>query len=491
MPYQIGQTISADEFKKAYPVGQTISANQFNELRTQMDMATKRQEPGFGEKSGEVGIGFGKKLLQRVAQVGTFGQKALQKISKDTFGVESNTPTLNDTLQGSKYITPTNKQQELGGNIEQVAEFFVPAATGTKAVKIAGATGKFATGIRLATEAAGVAGVTKAQGGNTKDITENLALSAGAGLVGKALGTIADKVAPRVINSLIKPLSKDFEFGKNPGLGVVREKITANSFDDLISKLGTRKSTVGQEIRKVLQSPEVSQYTVSIPKALAPVDDALKAATDTGDQQLVTALLDFRNSIVNKYQLVDDKLVQVGTKALKVTPEEALAVKGNVSNSVRWREGIDKELNKVKIKVYQNLRGQIEDAVTTARKTNKTIPDINPLNERYANLATAESAAKYRNAIVKRLNLTTIGGLGIGGLSQAQQIGQNLKEGDIEGLAGNLLTVGLFGLGGKAASSVAVKTRAANAIAKLSPEQRSVVTQAIPLLRSILQSANQ
>src|SRR3990167_4032611 len=43
--------------------------------------------------------------------------------------------------------------------------------------------------------------------------------------------------APRVINSLIKPLAKDFSYGKNPGRAVAEEGIVANNFDDLIENI--------------------------------------------------------------------------------------------------------------------------------------------------------------------------------------------------------------------------------------------------------------
>lgn len=444
------------------------------------------------------GIGAYKGAASTVANVGSAGQKTLDIVAKDVMSMAGKpykpSPTLKETFAGTKAITPEGTAQKIGYGAEQVAEFFAPTGVAGKvgkAVEVAGMGSKTVKAVKLATEGLGVAGVTKAQGGSNKATLENVATAGAFGLAGKAIGKVADKIAPRMINSLIKPLSKDFEFGKNPGLGVVREKISANSFEDLIGKLNLKRAEVGTEIGQVLKHPKVAAQQIDLTKALSPIDEAIQKATKTGDQSMINALLDFRNGITNDFALVEGKLVSTGTKNLKVNPEGALQFKMNVGDSVRWREGVDNELNKVKTKVYRQARDLMEAAVDKARASDKSIPSIRTLNERFANLTSAETAAKYRANIQKRLNLSTIGGTATGALVQGGSLAQNLKEGDIEGIAKDLLTIGAFGLGGKALGSVAVKTRAAKMIASLSPEQRSILSKAIPLIKNVVLSQNQ
>jgi len=433
-----------------------------------------------------------------VSNVGSAGQRTLDWITKPiseaiTGKPYQASPTMNEAFEGTTALKPQGTAQTVGFGAEKVAEFFIPggaAGKAGKALEVAGAGSKAIKATKFLTEAAGIGAVTKAQGGSNKNVAENLAFAGGAGLIGKGIGKVADKLAPRVINSLIKPLSKDFEFGKNPGLGVIREKIAANSFDDLIGKLGVKRAEIGTEIGQTLKHPKVSTQQVDLAKALSPIDDALNKATRTGDQKMIDALMDFRNSVTGTFQRIDNKLVQTGTKTLKVNPEGALQFKIDVSDSIRWREGLDNDLNKVKTKVYRQVRDLLEEAVEKGRASDKTIPSIKNLNERYANLTSAETAAKYRANITKRLNLTTLGGTITGAAVTAPSISQNLKEGDIEGLFKDLIVAGGFAAGGKALGSPAAKTRIAKGIASLSPEQKGMLSKAIPLLRNVFLATN-
>lgn len=228
-----------------------------------------KKKRGLLGNVGQFLVGAGKGAAHTLNTVSGLGQSALSAITPGEQQIAS---------LPKNVVTPEGTAQKIGFGAEQVGEFFIPgtvASKAGKAIETAGLAGKALKGAKLGLEGAGIAATTLAQGGDAKDAATNVVYAGGFGLAGKAVGKIADKIAPRIINSLIKPLSKDFEFGKNPGLGVVREKITASSFDDLIGKLNLKRAEVGTEIGKTLSHPEIARQTIDLAKALAPIDEAL------------------------------------------------------------------------------------------------------------------------------------------------------------------------------------------------------------------------
>ncbi len=369
------------------------------------------QEGEHGVKG--FGLGAVKGALNTVSNIGGLIDKVASKVPDSLDVIPGVTSLKAVGAVGQKLapykenFKPQGTAENLGYGAEQIGEFFIPGGPASEAGKLAEAgintlkAGKLATtalklGAKGAIGAAETAGVTALQGGNKSQI-KTAALIGGIFPSAAALTeAITGKFAPRLVNSLIKPLSKDFEFGKNPGNAVVSEGIKATTWDSLINGIKNVKNTVGEQIGEILSHPAVEKQTVSIAKALTPVDEAIQTATRQGDQALVSRLLEFRDGLSKEFGLVDGKVIETGSKALDVTPKEALTIKAEIGNSVRWREGIDSEVNKIKVKVYQNIRNQIEDAVAKARKTDSSIANISQLNTRYANLTTAESAAAYR-----------------------------------------------------------------------------------------------
>jgi hypothetical protein len=373
--------------------------------------------------------------------------------------------------------------ETLGKIAENTAEFFVPggavgkvgkvADTGIEGLNLAdklGTAGKVAAGaLKLGTKAAlgasEAAGITALQTGGDVPQIKNAALIGGIFPTAEALlSAAANKIAPRMVNSLIKPLSKDFEFGKNPGSAVVNEGITGTTWDSLVGNIKSVKNSIGEQIGKILSNPEVDKQTVSMTKAVTPIDEAIQKATKQGDQALINKLMEFRDGLTKQYNLVDGKLVEVGSKPTLITPSEALGVKGDIGDSIRWREGIDSEVNKVKVKVYQNVRNQMETAVNLARKADPAIADIGALNGRYANLTTAESSAMYRKTIVDRLNLSSLAqkgtallGAGLAGKDFITGNTKDIPKDLLIGAGGALLEKGFGTVAGKTFGAQAIK----------------------------------
>lgn len=156
----------------------------------------------LGGAAGNFATGVYKGAASTVSNVGSLGQKGLDKITKPISEAISgkpyqSTPTLIETFKDTDKITPTTTAQKVGFGAEQVAEFFIPGGAATKAGKAAGlAAGgsklaKAASfGAKAVTEAGTFAGLTAAQGGSAKEI-------ATAGIIGGAL-PVASKILKAV-----------------------------------------------------------------------------------------------------------------------------------------------------------------------------------------------------------------------------------------------------------------------------------------------------
>lgn len=172
------------------------------------------------------------------------------------------------TQQRPAIVTPSNPEQNLGFKAEQIGEFFLPGGMPLRGAKAAEAGILAATkaprlakilglGARMGLEAGAAGGVSAAQG---NDPTEAAVLSAaipGAGAAIKGAAGLT-KMSPRLVNSLIKPVSKMFDFGRDPGAGVVREGIVANTKEGLLEKISKVKSGLGKMIEARLVNLEAA-----------------------------------------------------------------------------------------------------------------------------------------------------------------------------------------------------------------------------------------
>ena len=214
-----------------------------------------------------------------------------------------------------------------------------------------------------------------------------------AGAVGTAISKIpqyTENVAGGIVNRIIKALPKDFSFGRNPGLGIAQEGITANSADDLLTKTRTARQSLGRSIGKTLS---FQKTPVSIKRSLIPIDVAMGKAAQRNDQALVTRLSEAKRAITQNLEL--DK--SVGQDVIRTSgdrnitsllPEEAAKIKTMLGEMVKWTENHSNDtiVNKAIRQSYRIIDHTLDNAV----------PGIRQLNNRYANLLTAEhSAQKY------------------------------------------------------------------------------------------------
>lgn len=454
-------------------------------LDTFLQQNQSQEEPQDNGEAGLKGaaLGFAKSYFSPLNTISNIGQSVLSQTAGRVANLVSGkgfsaTPK---ALIDKENLKRQGTAENIGGAIGDISQFFLPGGAMSKAGKatdaaieglnLAGKTGKVATtalklGARGALGAGEAAGITALQTGDKKATKQAAELGALFPVAETLIGAATNKIAPRMVNSLVKPAAKDFEFGKNPGASIVKEGITGNTWDKLIGNIRKVKSSVGEQIGKILDHPEVAKQSVNVGEAIKPVDDAILKAASRGDQQLVSALTDFKNGLTKEFGLVDGKVVELGSKPTQISPKEALALKGEIGDSVRWREGIDNEVNKVKVKTYQNVRNQMERAVNEARKVDSSIPDISKLNDRYANLTTAESSALHRQNVVRRLNLTSLGGGIVGSSLGGYEAAQDIKNKNYKHLPVDIALGAAGAFGGKALGSVAGKTYGAQVFSK-------------------------
>lgn len=336
-------------------------------------------------------------------------------------------------------LVPQGTAQKVGFAGEQMAEFLLPGGAATKAGKGLG----LAKNAGLQALAAG--GVGAAQSGG--DPTET-AIAAGAGAAGAPLGVagewLAQKVPPRIINSLIKPISKEFRFGRNPGSGVVDEGIMAPTIGKLQEKVSAKLQTVGETIGTMLDTEAANKKLIDLAPMLAPLDAAATKATRMGETALAERL-----TALKEAPMFSEKPL--------VTPKEAAEVKKLLGESTRWTgQAFDADLNKAKVAVYRLINDAIDQAV----------PGVKVQNARYANLLSALKSVERQTDIMQRANVMNLMS-GITGLGTFGATGDPEK-----GLA--------VGLGTKALGSTAGKTVGAQAIRGL-----TLSPQIVNLLRSL------
>ena len=323
---------------------------------------------------------------RREAALGGIGKSVggavlgLGELIRSLFGAETGTSGTADALMG-----PVTEAEQPFKTAADIAQFAIPGMGASK-LGMAG---------RMGVEALGGAGITAAQGGTAEQAGVSGLLGAAAPVAGRAASAAADYLPGKLINGLIKPLEKQFRFGRNPGRAVAEEGITANSQPEMLQAINARLSEVGENIGQMLDNVAgADQPSIDISPMLRPLQEAAEKALRVGDTGLAKRLLDFADAPIFK-------------EADLLTPRQAAEVKRAVGESTQWTgETFDKPINQAKSAVYR----AINDAVSEA------VPGVRPLQQRYADLLGAAKAlertmnVEQRGSPVNLLDLLSIGG---------------------------------------------------------------------------------
>lgn len=382
----------------------------------------------------------------------------------------------------TELATPRTTSESVGKFVGDVAQFAIPGGAAAKATKGAGVLTKMAA-------AGGTDAVVQSvqQGGVNRASLDTAILGAVFPALGKlkegAKLTIGSNAGARVINSIIKPVTKQFSYGKNPGRAVAALGIKASSLEDLAEGIATGRKNAGAALG-VAAKQVPTTVKINAEGALSSFDDAIRKAVANNDQPLLNRLAEARDAIVQTRTLTNGKIVPTGTRLLdNLTYEQGVELKKKIGDITKWtgQKTEDETVNGALTRAYGALKGQMDDAV---RKVNPKMADgLKKLNEQYADLTSADIATRHRDALAQKANLVSM----------------PIKFGVGAGLASTILTGGaitpaiLVGLGAagleKALSTVAVKTRVASWLANTPPEVLQSMWKQAPWLRSTLQAS--
>lgn len=429
----------------------------------------------------DIGQGAAKSAGDLALGIGTIGRKAQGLLSK---GVEKVTgikdfgmgkPGVFDTgseqnIKAKEVLTRNSTAEKVGGFVGDVASFAIPGTAVTKATK----------GVNFLARAASLgaadAVTTIAKSGEIdKDAVDAAIIGAAFPVVGKAAGAAKSALIPsgkdaggRVINSLIKPLLKDFSYGKNPGQAVAEAGITASSLDELAGKIKVVRQQTGEEIS---QRVAASKATFDASDALNSIDEAIATAQKAPktNKEIIRRLQDVKDDV---FSIGDDGLPQRKLKDL--TAPELWELNKEIGDLARWTGNAtdDEIINKAIKNSYSTTRSKLEAGV----------PGLSDVSEKYANLKSAETATEYRDKIAARQGLSSL-------TSKTTGIGAGLITAAATGGITTPLLVGATVAGlSEAAGSPAFKTKLAAWLASTPKTELKKAFEEAPWLRSSLQS---
>lgn len=286
----------------------------------------------------------------------------------------------------------------------------------------------------------------------------------------------AGSLSRRMIGSLIKPAKGLLSYGKDPAGQVAREKIVANSLDQLISKVREKRNQIGLEIGELMDAAEQSGISLNLDGVLSPIEVALQQAkrNPRTNAALIQRLVDTRDDLL---QVMADETGNFSARRTltQVTPRQAFNLKEDIASLTKWtgNDSDDKLVNKSLQQAYTGVRKIIEQGVD----------GIGALNERWGNLLSAEKAAERaannelrRNLVSLSLRISGVGA-GVGGVAASIISGNPAPA---------ILGLGITGME-YLFGTPAAKTRLAKWLAAAGPREREALYQRIPVMRNVVE----
>lgn len=427
---------------------------------------------GVAKSAGDVGLGLGSLGRKIQGGISKAGEAVLGKYNPFQMGQSGVFDEGSEQRAKAEALLKRDTLGEkVGGFAGDVASFALPG----------GAVVKGSKGANLLTRA-GALGASDAlvttvrQGEFDRESVDAAIIGAAFPIVGKGAQVAKSAVLPsgkeaggKVINSLIKPLLKDFSYGKDPGKAVAEAGITANSLDDLANKIKLVRQQTGEEIsQKVAKSS--ARFDAS--DALTSLDEALENAKKSPRTNA---------SVIKRIEDVKADLLRVGedglpTRNLKdISADELWEFNKDIGELARWTGNAsdDEIVNKAVKQAYSKTRGKLETGV----------PGLSDVSEKYANLKSAETATEYRDKIAARQGLISFSGTQLG---TAAAVTSAVVSG---GAVIPILVGATAAAGTEALKSPAVKTRVAAWLATASKEDVKDAFVQAPWLRGAIQSS--
>lgn len=403
-------------------------------------------------------------------------------------GLEKTTQTLSSLIakgvvsKEQKRFVQTPSGKEIAGATLNLASLLFPYGTVAKGV-----------GVALKSKLGGAA-LSGAGGGYALDVGQKLETGQERPFepgLGTALGTALpftgasisafkrgkENLAPKIVNTLIKPLQKGFSYGKNPGRTVAQRGITANSFEELTTKINAERKLVAREIEK-LSDQLPTHLTTNLLDVVVPFDKAMQKAVASNDQALLNRLTNAKDAITKIFTVQEGKITPVGTVFLdRVNYKNGLKMKRIVGDLTKWtgQRTEDESVNGALTRTYGLIKERLNELATRGSIT--TAQKLRKLNEQYADLTSAEIATKYRDILQQKHNLVNLPGkIGLAGSIIAAPF-----TGGVSTILLALTSIGID----KALGSVAFKTRLAKWLAKATPAEKQIIFRAFPVLQRL------
>lgn len=471
------------------------------------DAALEAKKPfSMGDALKNFSTGVAKGEVSTLKGIGSLGQTVLDQTAgrvSDAIQGKGFTPTGPDgtvsdvyrkgtekETQTADFLEPKGTAQNVGKFTEQAAEFAVPISkvgTAVKGVELLNETSKATPVVKIlvnslpraAAEGLTTAGVVSAQNGEVD--MDSLAAGLISGVIpfgGATFNAIKQKAGPelsaRLINSLIKPLKKDFSYGKNPGRAVASEGIVANNLDDLGTQINSKLELRLTQLENQLAISGASGAKADLTGVLKPIDDAILKAeqaprTNAG---LIQRLKDLKADLQGIKTDEVGNITEARNLGKNVEPGHAVDFKRIVGALTKFTGNAsdDAAVNSALKAVYGQAKERIETAV----------PESKALNERIADLISAKVATNYRDVINQRQSIVpvadTVTGL-LGALTTAVTTG---------GAAVPTIIAGLGAAGLRhALATPAAKTRMAAWLAKAAPAEKEALFKVAPWAKGI------
>lgn len=417
-------------------------------------------------------------------QVGDLGMSALSLIPGlgEAGGLLKGGALLAKGAEAANLASKAGKVAKVGGEIAQASKVAPAVAQGAKTTGFLGNVGKSAAlGYGMDVSQKLGQGDTNAQSVLTPGLGTLTGGALGAG--GAVLSKAGDSIGARIVNSLIKPLKKDFSYGKNPGRAVAEMGIVGNSLDDLASNIGTARKQIGQEISQIGESVpnlkinlnKIEQYdpltkgktTASV---LKPIEDAMEQAARTNNPAMFQRLQQTKKALVEELGMGTGEngpmIVSKGVRDFtQMGYKGAQELKQHIGDMTAWtgNPSDDKAINAALKSVWSNIAGAQKKGLESVSPALRT--QLEKLNERYGDLTAAEIATKYREAIHGRQNLISLG--------DKLSAGAGLMTGLLTGtgpIGGGIGAAAMAGAS-HALGTTAAKTRIARVLAKKSGKE--------------------
>lgn len=399
----------------------------------------------------DLGKGAIKGALNTANNVSQWGQNLFRPINNAVLGIGGKQQPTTQSLP-QNLTTPSNTAQQVGYGGEQLAEFMLPmgaASEATDAAKAAIEGSELSGGAKLAAKVATRAGIGALEGGSVAaaqqgGINDNVlgtaALSGAIPGIQEALEPFLTKILPsRLLNSLIKPGTKDFTFGKNPGLALANEGIVAPTLSGLQEGIASKMNEIGSQIGNVAQQTADAGGTHDVTdfikkyqaKALTALPtDAERSVWNSRIQSLFSQFKDAGNGQIA--QALDADGNPIMKDLTNVPSDQFHQIQTQVGKLAKWTgEAGEKGVNKLFKGMYGDMGSELDQ--TAQQLTGQSTKD---LQTRWSNLLGAQNAVENRMGVATRNALMGVrASIAAGaGYTQGNNLEDKLKNALLSGL---------------------------------------------------------